>query len=84
MYKKYFICYRPEVPVKEYHGNDTFKFDAVDVMFLELNEEHSKEPRKLLFTNLKYDEEHYPLVEVTKEEFEERILKSVGAPIYRD
>lgn len=85
MYKRYFICYRIESESRFWGSNsDVVKFEAIDVMFLELNEENSKEPRKMLFPHLRYEKEHYPLIEVSKEEFERRISNSVGAAIYRD
>lgn len=85
MHKRYFICYIPDLEYQVWGSNsDVVKFEAMDVMFLELNEENSKEPRKMLFPHLRYEKELYPLIEVSKEEFERRISNSVGAAIYRD
>lgn len=85
MYKRYFICHSIESEYRFWGSNsDVGKFEAMDVMFLELNEGNSNEPRKMLLPHLRYEKENYPLIEVSKEEFERRISNSVGAAIYRD
>ncbi len=81
---RYFICYTKDTFSKVYGSDEVVKYEGKDVMFLELNEEHSKEPRGKLLSHMRYDEDIFHLDEVSKEEFEKRVSNSVGAAIYRD